>query len=115
MNTEVKTEVKTNLQKRQEATAAQLRNRLEAAQGFIKKHEAKLEEKLAPYRAEVQVVKKMLEDHYEANPELRPEAVIAEQNQAAANSTLESGDSPSNGELAAGRIAEAAGASSEAA
>ena len=60
----------TLLEKRQLAAIKNLRKRKVDAENYIKAHTAKLEEKLAPYRNELEVVERMITEFEAANPEL---------------------------------------------
>lgn len=60
----------TLLQKRQQATLNNLVKRKTAAENHIKKQTDKLEEKLLPYRCEIEVCECMIAEHKASNPEL---------------------------------------------
>lgn len=61
---------RTLLQKRQQSTLNNLLKRKASAEQHIKKQTDRLEEKLQPYRSELTVVTKMIDEHMTANPGL---------------------------------------------
>lgn len=60
----------TLLEKRQASALKSLLNRKEKAETYIQQQQAKLDEKIAPYKQELEIVNRMIDEHKAANPQL---------------------------------------------